>query len=792
MGVPAIWDIIKPGFDERIPFKVLVKDFYLKHKRPIKLAIDGHIWFFEAARPISISDNNSNNNNYSNVNNKLMDINISSMVINFHKKLRDLIELNVSFIIVFDGCFKPSIKNKKLNQYTTKSLNFDQYYRDCQNLINVKSVEIDDTDEIKILKKMLKNFNIDYVTAPSDAEAEASNLQKLGIVDYVISNDSDVLINGCTAILRNFSKFELDQGVTSIKNSQRSKHWWVTPVHIEKVSNLTGLDSNRLLLFSILVGADYNAAGLEGIGVEKAKQIVLSGTKFVKRHNPDFNYDMDFTSMFIDGFKHNSPSLDTRLHRYQQFHQQLCTVVGSNIKNYFGRNEAGNILNFYRSFENFPSDFVIMCYIKPFLSTVPYQFNDLTTNNAESTHPLTVFAKQNHMETIRFLEDRRVIDNPPVNDYIQWLNEGLSIAYISRGIIHEMKLPIRIMNEKEEQLGDHTIKLLGVKGFLFCNFKEQSTEINLESNKSLKLTWIMEELIPKTNRYYQDYLDYKEEQESIKLLKEQEKLAKKTSPRKSPRKSPAKNKQSNSLASMNFIPNEFTSPTKKSNKSPLKSNSFFMPLINKNLEPPPPSFNLSPRRKRIAQPVKHNQSNDIVSLIENSPKKRDRSYDIINLDSSPKDESNQSKPLKLPRYDTIYLGSSSPERPTELQLLQPRDNNETYNLKQPGRTHIPIEIEQSVSKASESRPSSPIKKGVFLKPSTYIPLERKPPSPKRSESQISIDLTTPEEKKYLPETNEVVYLDDTNKKDQSIDISKKKLNFKDDQEYSVISLGSDI
>ncbi|ODV62054.1 uncharacterized protein ASCRUDRAFT_140317 [Ascoidea rubescens DSM 1968] len=360
MGVPDLWDSISTGFDKRIPFNVFISDFLQSNKRPLRVAIDAYGWIFEVS---SFANSHATNtsNNAPPLNNNLSH-NIQRTLQLFNSRIRLLLSLSISFVFVFDGKFKPKFKrnftatNKDSILQNNINPNYDAEYIDFIQriflnpdlVLNMSNISINDiknnnnntitinkhlslfNNYVLAIKKELINWNIPYIDAAGEAEAECARLQYLNIVDYIITNDSDVLIFGGTKILRNFSKFIEDKppNATKIKNKikkipsssfsfssssssafdlnsdlgsvtidgdknaneenltkfHEEPDFWVTPVHIDNVELKTGFNRWRLLFLALLRGADYSS-GVHNIGSARALRLSLIGTNFFKFFN---------------------------------------------------------------------------------------------------------------------------------------------------------------------------------------------------------------------------------------------------------------------------------------------------------------------------------------------------------------------------------------------------------------------------------------------------------------------------------------------------------------------------
>ena len=84
--------------------------------------------------------------------------------------------------------------------------------------------------------------------APGEAEAYCAWLDRAGLVDAVVSDDSDCFCYGAKTVLRNFS--------TDPKNFS------VTRCSARRLREELGLSRQRLVVMALLLGSDYNPGGV--------------------------------------------------------------------------------------------------------------------------------------------------------------------------------------------------------------------------------------------------------------------------------------------------------------------------------------------------------------------------------------------------------------------------------------------------------------------------------------------------------------------------------------------------
>ncbi|KAG8970514.1 DNA repair protein rad2 [Tulasnella sp. 419] len=107
------------------------------------------------------------------------------------------------------------------------------------------------------IKVMLKLFGIPYLTAPMEAEAQCAALVELGLVEGIITDDSDVFLFGGLRVYRNM--FNQSKTVECFLLSDLSRE--------------LGLDRDRLIRLAYLLGSDY-VDGLPGVGPVVAMELL--------------------------------------------------------------------------------------------------------------------------------------------------------------------------------------------------------------------------------------------------------------------------------------------------------------------------------------------------------------------------------------------------------------------------------------------------------------------------------------------------------------------------------------
>jgi Holliday junction resolvase YEN1 len=192
-----------------------------KKGRPLRLAIDISIWLFQ----VESGQGGPN-----------------PALRTLYYRLQRLLALCIAPLFVFDGPDKPLKRHQK------------------------KVVGQGGSFLIAKAKRLMTLFGFQFIQAPGEAEAQCAILNKMGVVDAVLSEDVDTLMFGCPLMLRNMS------------GEGRSK----TPTHVnvycsEAIKKENRLDRQGMILIALLSGGDYFLAGIPKCGIKIACEIARAG-----------------------------------------------------------------------------------------------------------------------------------------------------------------------------------------------------------------------------------------------------------------------------------------------------------------------------------------------------------------------------------------------------------------------------------------------------------------------------------------------------------------------------------
>lgn len=139
----------------------------------------------------------------------------------------------------------------------------------------------------------MKAEEVSYVVAPYEADAQLAYLERIGIINGVITEDSDLLVFGCRNVLLKFD------GVANTVVSIMRKDFGSVCASASDTNSISliGWSDTQFRTMAILSGCDY-LPGIPGIGLKTActllrkwktveqvlKAVMLEGKKTVPRN----------------------------------------------------------------------------------------------------------------------------------------------------------------------------------------------------------------------------------------------------------------------------------------------------------------------------------------------------------------------------------------------------------------------------------------------------------------------------------------------------------------------------
>ena len=133
---------------------------------------------------------------------------------------------------------------------------------------------------VNSLLKSLREKKIPFMISPYEADGQLAYLSNEGLIDLIISEDSDFIGHGCKAVLYKY-RAEQQQQQQPNSNNKQSSFWKVTGDLIRRIDvnavntsfDLSSFSDIMLTIFCVATGCDY-CNSLKGIGIKTAKNVV--------------------------------------------------------------------------------------------------------------------------------------------------------------------------------------------------------------------------------------------------------------------------------------------------------------------------------------------------------------------------------------------------------------------------------------------------------------------------------------------------------------------------------------
>jgi flap endonuclease-1 len=262
MGIKNFMKIIKLHSPSSIKIKNIVD-----YKNTI-LGIDAHLLIYKMVNAIR-------QNGYDIKNGDMIVTHLHTLLL----KLLAFVKYDITPIFVFDG-LAPQIKQATLYKrqliYETTQKKYNEAKTDEDKQKYYMRNFITD-DEINQCKQLISLFGYTIVDAIEEADSQLVELLKCKKIDFIVTDDMDILVFGGDNILKNFTV---------------SKQKGIQEINLNIFKRDTKLTQSMIIDMAILMGCDY-CSNAKGIGPINAYKLILkykSIEELVKHEHININY----------------------------------------------------------------------------------------------------------------------------------------------------------------------------------------------------------------------------------------------------------------------------------------------------------------------------------------------------------------------------------------------------------------------------------------------------------------------------------------------------------------------
>ncbi|GMF33650.1 unnamed protein product [Phytophthora lilii] len=158
---------------------------------------------------------------------------------------------------------KPQLPSE-MNTDVTPEMNADALQKEQLELKKLRSRQLRDTegitdDMVAEVMALLRLFGVPFLVSPMEAEAQCAALEQLGLVDGVITDDSDIFPFGGQRVYKNIFHHQKFVEAFSARDIQRE----------------LGFSREQIIALALLLGSDYTD-GVRGIGIVNATEIAAA------------------------------------------------------------------------------------------------------------------------------------------------------------------------------------------------------------------------------------------------------------------------------------------------------------------------------------------------------------------------------------------------------------------------------------------------------------------------------------------------------------------------------------
>ena len=222
-----------------------------------------------------------------------------------NNRLKKIKENNIKAIFVFDNInYFSELKNNTLDKRKKIKEKMKNKYNNTSDEVLKKkyytSVKEITEEEYNDIVNLIKLYGFKIIIAKEEADSQCAYMSKNKLVDYIVSDDSDLLLFGSKNIIKNFT-------VSKNKN--------MNILYLNKILKKFNYGLSQLIELGILLGCDYTNT-VKGIGMNRAFNYITKykNIKTLKKNNiVPKNYKYEDA---LDYFK-KSPHLKLNKNQYK-------------------------------------------------------------------------------------------------------------------------------------------------------------------------------------------------------------------------------------------------------------------------------------------------------------------------------------------------------------------------------------------------------------------------------------------------------------------------------------------
>ena len=308
MGIKSLTKLIK----NKSPDSINTSQYHkLSGKR---IAIDASLYIYQCLMNVRHDGKYLTNNNDK----------VTSHISGIFYKNINLLSNNITPVYIFDG--KPPIeksevikcRQEKAKVAKTKlenAISDETCSESTKDKLEKKTIRLTKT-HIDDIKHLLNLMGIEYLHIDGEGEAIASELCRIGYVDYVMTEDMDTLPFGCPKLIR------------SCLDRSHKRNDLISIIDLNKVLTDLDISYDKFVELCILCGCDY-CQNIPRIGIVKALSIIKdfdSINDFLNskhKYNVPENY-MDSFEKSVVLFKMYHDNLDPET---LPFHKSMLNIA---------------------------------------------------------------------------------------------------------------------------------------------------------------------------------------------------------------------------------------------------------------------------------------------------------------------------------------------------------------------------------------------------------------------------------------------------------------------------------